>query len=386
MKNKIIIIIIIILSLTGCYDQKELNNIAILSATEINKVNNEYIVSAEVVNPQSPDQSTHIEAPFIIYTGKGKTIQEAYRMIKLSSSRYLYPDHLQVLIINEKIAKEDITEILDFFLRDPSIRTEFYVIIGKNNNILDITTPIDNISSTSIVETLKTNNNFLGVANLVTLNEMTIMSLNPNTEIILPSIELPIQTKEDDSLKNTEDTKVDSMFKLSGLSVFKDNKLIGYLNYDESISYNLIKNNVKNSILTYECEPNKYLTIEAINSNSKIKVKNNKINIFINIEAAINESNCNIHLNNNNDLRNLENNLKTYLDNKLTTNINNIRNKYNSDIFGFLDEIYKHDYNNYKRLSTTWYNSTYKTIPININSKINIIGKGNVMEGINEKN
>ena len=386
MKNKIIIIIIIILSLTGCYDQKELNNIAILSATEINKVNNEYIVSAEVVNPQSPDQSTHIEAPFIIYTGKGKTIQDAYRMIKLSSSRYLYPDHLQVLIINEKIAKEDITEILDFFLRDPSIRTEFYVIIGKNDNILDITTPIDNISSTSIVETLKTNNNFLGVANLVTLNEMTIMSLNPNTEIILPSIELPTQTKEDDSLKNTEDTKVDSMFKLSGLSVFKDNKLIGYLNYDESISYNLIKNNVKNSILTYECEPNKYLTIEAINSNSKIKVKNNKINIFINIEAAINESNCNIHLNNNNDLRNLENNLKTYLDNKLTTNINNIRNKYNSDIFGFLDEIYKHDYNNYKHLSTTWYNSTYKTIPININSKINIIGKGNVMEGINEKN
>ena len=386
MKIKKILIIVLIFFITGCYDQKELNNIAILSATEINKINNEYIVSAEVVNPQSPDQSTHIEAPFIIYTGKGKTIQEAYRMIKLSSSRYLYPDHLQVLIINEKIAKEDITEILDFFLRDPSIRTEFYVIIGKNDNILDITTPIDNISSTSIVETLKTNNNFLGVANLVTLNEMTIMSLNPNTEIILPSIELPIQTKEDDSLKNTEDTKVDSMFKLSGLSVFKDNKLIGYLNYDESISYNLIKNNVKNSILTYECEPNKYLTIEAINSNSKIKIKNNKINININIEAAINESNCNLHLNNNKDLYNLENNLETYLDNKLTTNINNIRNKYNSDIFGFLDEIYKHDYNNYKQLSATWYKTTYKTIPININSKINIIGKGNVMEGINEKN
>ena len=386
MKIKKIILLFTIFILTGCYDNKELNDIAILTATEINKINNNFIINAQVVNPQAPDKSSNIEAPFIIYTGTGKTIQEAYRQIKLSSSRYLYPEHLQIVIINENIAKEDITQILDFYLRDPSIRTEFNVLIGKDENIISTTTPIDQISSSSILKTLETNNRFQGVTNLTTLNELTIMSLNPNTEIILPSIKIDNINDESDTTQNTDSTKVNSMYKLSGLAIFKNNKLLDYLTDNESISYNIIKNHISSSIITYECEKDKYLSAEIISSKSKITTKNQKINIDINIKATINESACNLNLNHNNNLKLLENNLSTYLENNISNDINTIRNKYNSDVFGFLDEIYKHDYKTYLKVKDNWYNETYKTIPININTKINIISKGNIMEGNNEKN
>lgn len=386
MKIKKIILLFTIFILTGCYDNKELNDIAILTATEINKINNNFIINAQVVNPQAPDKSSNIEAPFIIYTGTGKTIQEAYRQIKLSSSRYLYPEHLQIVIINENIAKEDITQILDFYLRDPSIRTEFNVLIGKDENIISTTTPIDQISSSSILKTLETNNRFQGVTNLTTLNELTIMSLNPNTEIILPSIKIDNINDESDTTENTNSTKVNSMYKLSGLAIFKNNKLLDYLTDNESFSYNIIKNHINSSIITYECEKDKYLSAEIISSKSKITTKNQKINIDINIKATINESACNLNLNHNNNLKLLENNLSTYLENNISNDINTIRNKYNSDVFGFLDEIYKHDYKTYLKVKDNWYNETYKTIPININTKINIISKGNIMEGNNEKN
>ena len=88
---KKIFILCLILLLTGCYDQKELNTIALITATEINKINNEYIVNVQVVNPQSSDKTINVQAPFVIYEGKGKTIHEAYREIKLQSSRFLYP-------------------------------------------------------------------------------------------------------------------------------------------------------------------------------------------------------------------------------------------------------------------------------------------------------
>lgn len=386
MKIKKIILVFSIFILTGCYDNKELNNIAILTATEINKVDNKFIINAQVVNPQAPDKSSNIEAPFIIYTGTGKTIQEAYRQIKLSSSRYLYPEHLQIVIINENIAKEDITQILDFYLRDPSIRTEFNVLIGKDENILSTTTPIDQISSSSILKTLETNNRFQGVTNLITLNELTIMSLNPNTEIILPSIKIDNINEYSDTTENTDSTKVNSMYKLSGLAIFKNNKLLDYLTDNESISYNIIKNHISSSIITYECEKDKYLSAEIISSKSKITTKNKIINIDINIKATINESACNLKLNNNKNIKLLENNLSTYLKNNISKDINNIRNKYNSDVFGFLDEIYKHDYKTYLKVKDNWYNETYKTIPINVNTKIDIISKGNIMEGNNEKN
>lgn len=386
MKIKKIIPLLLVFILTGCYDNKELNNIAILTATEINKIDNQFIINVEVVNPQAPDKTTNVEAPFIIYTGTGKTIQEAYRQIKLSSSRYLYPEHLQILIINENIAKNDITEILDFYLRNPLVRTEFNILIGKNKDILSTTTPIDNISSSSILDTMKTNQKYLGTTNLVTLNELTIMSLNPNTEIILPSIKYKEKAKDSDTTKNTEDTKIESKYELSGLAVFKDNKLKGYLTNEESISYNLIKNNIENSIITYECEKNKYLTVEIITSKSTIKIKDNKIIINLAISSTINESSCNINLNNYQNIKTLEKDLSNYINNKLITDINNIRNKYNSDVFGFLDEIYKHDYKQYLKVKDNWYNQDYKNIDIDINSKINIISKGNIMEGYNEKN
>jgi len=382
---KKIFIISILFLLTGCYDQKELNTIAIMTATEINKIDNEYIVNVQVVNPQSSDKTVNIQAPFIMYEGKGKTIHEAYRQIKLQSSRYLYPNHMEILIVNQNLAKEDISEIIDFYLRIPDVRTEFNVLIGKNENILNITTPIDDVSGLSIVDTMKTNNKYLGITNFVTFNDFAKMNLNKNLEIILPSIEAIDYNEKSETTENTESTKIKSLYKLGNLAIFKDNKLKGYLTEDESISYNIIKNKVEAILITYECEKDKYMTIEATDIKSNINTKNKEINIKVEMTGNINETRCNIPLNNEKNIKKLEQDIKEYIDNKIETSINNIRKTYNSDVFGFLDLIYKKDYNTYKEIKNTWNTEEYQKINININSSINIIGKGNVLEGNNEK-
>ena len=385
---KKILLIFIILLLTGCYDQKELNTIAIMTATEINKINNEYIINAQVINPQSSDKTINVQAPFIIYEGKGKTIHEAYRNIKNQSSRYLYPNHMEILIINQNLAKEDISQIIDFYLRIPDVRTEFYVLIGKTDNILSITTPIDDISATSILETMKTNNKYLGITNFVTFNEFANMNLNKNLEIILPSIEAINYNEESSTIKNTENTKIESLYKLDNLAIFKENKLLGYLTKEESITYNVLKNKAQAILITKECQDNKnkYITIEATEIKTDIKTKNKKIDIKIKMNGNINENECNIKLNNEKNIKNIEKEINEHIKNTISNSINNIRKKYNSDIFGFLDTIYKTDYNTYKQIKNNWYKNEYKNIKINIKSSINIIGKGNVLEGNNEKN
>ena len=118
----------------------------------------------------------------------------------------------------------------------------------------------------------------------------------------------------------------------------------------------------------------------------QIHTKNKEINIKIEMTGNINETMCSIKLNNEKNIKKIEENLNKYIENKINTSINNIRKNYNSDIFGFLDLIYKKDYNNYKKIKDTWYESEFQNIKINIKSSINIIGKGNVLEGNNEKN
>ena len=377
--------ILIIFLLTGCYDHKELNTIAIMTATEINKIDDEFIIHAQVVNPQSSD-TVNVQAPFIMYEGRGQTIHEAYRSIKAQSSRYLYPNHMQILIINENLAKEDINQIIDLYLRIPDIRTEFNVLIGQNENILNITTPIDDVSSTSILDTMKTNNKYLGITNFVTFNELAEMNINKNKEIVLPSIKAIEYNEEATTTKNTEKTTIKSLYELENLAIFKDNKLKGYLTKDESITYNLIQNKVDSILITTECEKDKYMTVEATEIKSDINTKNKEININIKMSGNINESMCNIKLNEEKNIKKIEKELNKYIKNKVTTSINSIRKEYNSDIFGFLDLIYKKDYKTYKKIKDTWYNSTYQDIKINIKTSIDIVGKGNVSEGNNEKN
>ena len=386
--NKILLLIIpISLLLTGCYDYKEINSIAIASATEITKENGEYITTIQAINPQAPNKTTVTQAPFVIYSEKGKTLQEAYRKISLKSSRFIYSSHLQLLIINEELAKEDITEIIDFYIRNPSIRTEFYVAIGKDKNILKVITPIDEISSASIKESIETNTKYLGSVSKVTFNEFVNMTINPNLEIVLPTIEL-IEKEEKstgEKIENTEDTEPKNYYKLTGLAFFKNNKLKGYLTTEESRNYNIITNNIKNTIITYECQKDKYLTTEITSSKSNIDISNNFINISIKLTGNLNESLCHYELKKESTIDKIENEINTHLEKELTNNINKMKDKYNIDAYGFLDNIYKHDYKTYKKIKASWYTDTYKNYKVNVSVDTELVEKGNSMEKINEK-
>jgi len=88
MNKKILFLIIPLLLLTGCYDYKELNTISILSATEINKIDDKYVVSAQAVNPQAPDKTTTTQAPFIIYNGSGKTIKKHIEKLQMKLQNF----------------------------------------------------------------------------------------------------------------------------------------------------------------------------------------------------------------------------------------------------------------------------------------------------------
>lgn len=387
MNKKILIIIIpLLFLLTGCYDYKELNSISILSATEINKIDDEFIVSAQAVNPQAPDKTSNAQAPFIIYTGRGKTIQEAYRSIANESSKFLYLNHIQILIINEKIAKESLDEIVDYFMRSSAIRTEFYVLIGRDDNILDIITPINDISSASIKESIENNLKYLGTTSDITFNELVSIMLDENSEIVLPSIKLINDSKEGENIENTEETKVNTKYELSNLAIFKDDKLIGYLDEEQSKTYNILQNKINNTILTYECDKDKYMSVEIIDSKSSMDVSNKKANIEVKLSGNLNEYNCSKSLDNKKTIEKIEKEFEQKLTENITKNINEVRTEYNSDIFGFLNNIYKKDYKTYKTIKNNWYNSNYQHLELSVNVDLTVIAKGKVMEAINEKN
>lgn len=381
--NKKILLVFVCLLLTGCYDYKELNTLAILSATSIDYQDGEFMVTAQEINPQAPDKTAVIQAPFFIYTGTGKSLQEAYRSITMTSSKFLYSHHLQLLLISENVAKEKLSEIIDFYLRNPAIRTEFNVIIYKNKNPLEIITPITDISAAAIMNTITTNTKYLGTSKLMTFNELVDNYLNENQELVVPAMDVINNSDEGESIKNVESSIVKENYQLENLAVFKNNKLLGYLNKEEALAYNYLKNNIQNSVLSYECREDEYITLEIVSSKAGIKTKDTIIEINLELQGNINEANCQIDLSKEKNIENIQKDVAKQFDKKTMTNIKSVIKKYDSDIWGFLDIIYKSNYNEYKKIKS---DSDYLSkLDIVVNSKVKIKSSGNLLEGINEK-
>lgn len=383
--KKIILYLIILTSLTGCQNYRELNDLAIVSGISISKVEDEYELTVEVVNPKKQqDASSSKETEFIIYKNKSDSIQEAFRRMINESPKKMYGAQIDILILDESIAKNDLKNIVDFFARDPEVRSEFYVLIGKNDSILEIITPLEKISSKNIVQSLESNNNYLGSTNLVTFHDLIDTYLNKKIDIALPAIKLVGDAKKGEEISNLENTEENTYHILDNIAIFKDNKLVGYLNEEDSKVYNLIRNNLNKNLVKVDLENNEYIINEMVDIKSKTEVNPKKKSITISVsgKGAISEAKYSGDLTKNKTIKKLEKELNKYTEEIIKQSITSTLEKYNSDIYGFEDMFYKKDAKYYKEnLKDNWDN-TLKTLNINVKSNIKIFEKGNLNGGL----
>lgn len=367
--KKIIILISLLFTLSGCYDHKELNELAVISGIDINKEKDEYNITIQVINQKNKnDKSEENKSEFVIYKGTGKSLNMAIKDIINKAPQKLYEPQIQVLLVNENICKENIKDVIDFFIRNNEARNEFYVLISKNNK----TSILEKIYSKKIINILKSNNNYSGIAPLITLNDLIKTYQNKNIEVTLPIIEK--------INNNTNEIKITS------LGIFKNNKLISYLNEQDATVFNLIMNNINNTIITTNYNNSKYVINELIKPKSKIKfnIRNNKIIINLKATAIIRENNNKIKLEKKDNINKLENDLNKNIEKLIKQSISKTLKKYNSDIYGFKDLIYKNNKKYYKNNIEN--NKNYlNNINIKINSQISIVNDGNLLGGIDNE-
>ena len=112
--KKLLLILITLTFLTGCYNYRELNDLAIVTAVSISKEKDNYNIAVQVVNPKKDqDTSSSNEPDFIVYKSKGETLQAAFESLVKESPKRMYKTQMQILIIDEKMAKNNIKEVFE---------------------------------------------------------------------------------------------------------------------------------------------------------------------------------------------------------------------------------------------------------------------------------
>ena len=389
--KKIILVLIFLFLLSGCYDYKELNDYSIVTGIAIDKKDDKYEVSVLISNSsKSSTETDSKESNVVVYTGKGTTLYSAFKDIGLISPKEIYIGSFSVLILSEDIAREGIENIVDLFLRYPSSRKSFYIVISKDKaqDVLKIMTPLANFPSQNISNNLSSSTDLQGIIGKVSFNKLLSILVQDGIDPVINTIKVIGDEEKGSKQSNLESTKPKTYVKLDNLAIFKNYKLVDIANRNESIGINFINGNVKETYLKLNYNDG-YVVIDTnkIKTNIETKLDNKpKINITIKGEAKIIECNGNIDLENYKTIEKLQK-----LSNKKIEKIVNqgisLAKKNNSDVFGFGLNFSKKYPNYFKKNKNNW-NKIFENLDINTNVKIilkNKVSSKNSLEDINDK-
>lgn len=357
--KKIILILIISLFVTACYDNIELDDLAIVSGVGIDYKDNNFHLTYEILSDTKTDDNTAL----LSYTvkGSGKTISEAFINTNYKVSKKAYFAHLKVLIISEEIINGHFDKITDYILRDTNLRSDFKVLVSNNTSPYEILKsndknhPVISEVITNLIDNEKYNNNLVIGE---TFREILAKLISNNYDVILNTI----------SIKDKEISIDDSY-------IFKNFNYQNTLSKQDSSLYNMLTKDITAIEFDKDYEKGN-VTISINSSNSNIEVTKDKIIINTNLEGKILENNANFNLKDITSYKKLNDDFSKLIE-KDIKNFIKLLQENESDILG-LQEIY---YKSTRKEN----NGLWKSCDIEVKVNLKINTKGFIFEVDNEK-
>lgn len=331
---KKIILIIITLLLTGCYNHTSLNNIAVVSLIRID-YQDKYIITIEIREneKENPNASTFT-------TSTGLTLDETIQNLNQTLNKSLYLVDIDTMILTTNLLNTKLETTLDYLTRQNNIGNNFNILISDENieNIIKIIKDKNKIVGTYLKETMtNTENNTINII----YNQLLKTYLNNYKDIILPY----------GTIKNNE-------FYIDKALIKNNNNNI-ILTTNQINIYNILTNTNKHTIFQIKYN-NNYIIYRIKSIKTKITYQNNTINININLIGNYNELETTII--NNKTITTLTNITKETITKETQELLNTLINN-NIDILGLKKIIYNKTRNKISSIN----NLNYK---INTNIKI----------------
>ncbi|MFC3745737.1 Ger(x)C family spore germination protein [Paenibacillus sp. GCM10012306] len=298
---KIMIVMLCFLSLTGCWSRRELNELLIVLGIGFDWVDDEFLVSFQVVNPSeiSAQKGGGTRPPTTLYQGRGKTLLEAARFLTAEAPRKVYMGHLQFYVIGEELAKRGISDFIDNALRDNEHRMDFNVVVAretKAEDILKIYTPLEKLPTYSMLHSLETSEKNWAPTVSITMDQVLKRLSSDGVDLTLTGIRLIGSLEQAEHKSNVETFLPGSRFRYNGIAAFKGDKLVGWLNEKESKGYTDISNKLESTSIEVPCDGTSYTGIEITSSESKVESKIigdiPEFIVSIRSEGSVNQRSC----------------------------------------------------------------------------------------------
>ncbi|WP_179090141.1 Ger(x)C family spore germination protein [Paenibacillus sp. FSL H8-0548] len=375
------------LLVTGCWNRRELDDLAIQLGTSIDKVGNQYRVAVQVVIPGEVavrSSSTGI-SPVTLYHATAPTMFEAFRKLTETSSRKIYSAHIRVLVIGESLAREGIGEVLDMFSRNPEARTDFYLMVARNTSamqVLKTLTSLEKIPAENLFYALDTSAKEWAPTTTVTIEKLIEELVTEGLSPVLTGVKMVGNVEHGEELANIQKIDPAARTRFIGLAVFRKDKLVGWLNEEQSRGYNYLMNNVNSSAGHLKCPEGGLIVLETLRSKTRIKadIQDGKPVMTVKVKnvSSVSDVECRIDLTSPETIKQLEKESEEKFKELMSSVINHVKERYGFDIFGFGHKLYQAHPREWEKRKEEW-DEQFKQLEIkyDIDVQIHKIGTTN---------
>ncbi|AMM94329.1 spore gernimation protein KC [Peribacillus simplex] len=372
-KRSVLLLMLICTTFTsGCWDKKELNEMAIVSAIGVDKNKDGKLVATfQIINPSNVAGALQggggTNPPISIYRASGDNILEMDSVASTKISRDMYFAHANLIVISEEIAKEEgINAIFDAFERSPEFRATTRIVIArgvKARNIVETLTAIDKVTAEKINRTIESTEKQNGGSININLQEVIKDLVSTGKEPIISGFTVSGQKEKEDKMENTQSSDIKANPRAAGIGVFKEGKLVDWLDGDKAIGSMWVLDRIESTNLNMDWKGKKdAITYQVIRqkTNVSVKVENGKPKVFIKVRAEgdIREVNVSLNLSSPHVLIDIEKKLAKNLKKEMEDAIVRAQ-KNKSDIFGFGEIMHESHPKLWKKLEKDWDDDTF---------------------------
>lgn len=354
----VLIIIILTLGTTGCWNSRQLPSLGIVMGVGIDRAEDTdgLEVTTQIIKTSELKSSSSEEAG----AGSGGKGAGAYWNVKNSgessfttirdfthkTSRKLYWPHNQVIILGRSLAEQGVRKYLDFYVRDQETRLDVLILVAddKASKVLDVKSPLEKVPAVGISE-LMDSQAANSMTSVIQLNQFVTRLISPTTAPIAPLIQ--VQGKGDNQ----------ELF-VSGTAVFKQDKLIGQLNKKETRGLLWVIDKVKSGIIDINCpESTDTVSLEIMRAKSKItsEIIDNQpyIKIKVKEEGNIADQSCTANLGSPDEVAKLEQKKSEAIKDEIESALSKAQ-KLNADIFGFGEILHQRHPLEWQEMKEDW--------------------------------
>lgn len=363
----IIASVVFLLLLTGCWNRRELGELAFVSAIGVDLVPGKDLlrVSYQIVIPSEVTSGPlggggGKNSPIVVYSETGSTMFEISRKVSPKVPRDMFFSHVRLVVIGESLARKGINDLFDELERSNEIRYTARVAIARGTtaeNVISTLTPMEKIPANANVGKMDFSEKDWGHSLRVNYDDVINKLTTKESEPVISGLTKQGEARGD-RMATLQDSKPSAITKNGGLAMFKNGKMLRWVEGDEAAGTVWLMNKMKSTVLNVDWEGKKAaVAIKVSRSRTKVEAQWREgkpvIHVSIKEEGDIREARIPVAIEDERVIARLEQALAEETRKKVWAALQ-LAQKEKTDIFGFGAAVNRADPQAWDQIKDNW--------------------------------